>query len=85
MIFQALATVSLHNIPNNQNICSEFFDIQSRDDGITVSDIKKWTTSGTYGFIFHAWIRLDEATERECDSTRYRRIVFRYEPFKLLY
>lgn len=80
-IFQALATISLHNIPSNQNICSEFLDIQARDDGITVPEIHKWTTSGAFGFIFHAWIRLDEVLEWESDpyidSTRYRRVVFR--------
>lgn len=81
LYFQSLASVSLQNIPSNQNICSEFLDIQSRDDGITVPDIHKWTTSGAFGFIFHAWIRLDEVTEWETDpyidSTRYRRVIFR--------
>lgn len=80
-LLQALATISLHNIPSNQNICNEFLDIQARDDGITIPDIQKWTTSGTYGFIFHAWVRLDEVAEWESDpyidSTRYRRVVFR--------
>lgn len=80
-LLQALATVALHNIPCNQNMCCEFFDIQSRDDGITVPEIHKWTTSGMYGFIFHAWIRLDEVVEWETDpyidSIRYRRVVFR--------
>lgn len=79
---QTLATVSLHNMPNNQNICNEFFDIQNRDDGISVPDIQKWTASGAFGFIFHAWIRLDEVAEWESDpyidSTRYRRVLFRY-------
>ena len=79
--FQSLASVSLQNIPSHQNICSEFLDIQSRDDGITVPEIHKWTTSGAFGFIFHAWIRLDEVSEWESDpyidSTRYRRVVFR--------
>lgn len=55
--------------------------MQSRDDGITVPDIQKWTASGMYGFIFHAWIRLDDVIEWETDpyidSTRYRRVVFR--------
>lgn len=84
-VFQALATISLHNIPGNQNICSEFLDIQTRDEGITVPEIHKWTTSGAFGFIFHAWIRLDEVTEWESDpyidSTRYRRVIFRWDIF----
>lgn len=79
-----MASISLQNIPSNQNICSEFLDIQSRDDGITVPDINKWTTSGAFGFIFHAWIRLDEVnpveweTDPYIDSTRYRRVIFGY-------
>ncbi|XP_031626139.1 neurobeachin-like protein 1 isoform X2 [Contarinia nasturtii] len=79
-LLQSLASISLQNIPSNQNICSEFLDIQSRDDGITVPDICKWTTSSAFGFIFHAWIRLDEVTDWEIDpyidSTRYRRVIF---------
>lgn len=79
-LLQSLATISVHNIPSNQNICSEFMDIQKREDGITVPEIHKWATSGGFGFIFHAWIRLDEVTEWEqdpfVDSTRYRRVVF---------
>lgn len=79
-LLQSLATISLHNIPSNQNICGEFLDIQLREEGITVPDIHKWTTSGAIGFVFHAWIRLDEVKEWEqdphIDSTRYRRIVF---------
>lgn len=76
-------------MPSNQNICTEFVDIQYRDDGFTVFDINKWTTSGAYGFIFHAWIRLDEVTEWEhdpyLDSTRYRRVLFRYVHFSKLH
>lgn len=79
-LLQSLATISLHNIPSSQNICSEFLDIQQREDGITVPEIQKWTASGAFGFIFHAWIRLDEVTEWEqdpyVDSTRYRRVLF---------
>lgn len=76
-------------MPNNQNTCPEFVDIQSRDDGFTVLDIQKWTTSGAYGFIFHAWIRLDEVTDWEhdpyIDSTRYRRVLFRLIVFLYLF
>lgn len=79
---QSLATISVHNIPSNQNICSELLDIQRREDGITVPDIYKWTTSGGFGFIFHVWIQLDEVNEWEqdpfVDSTRYRRVVFSF-------
>lgn len=47
-------------------------------------DIKKWITSGSYGFIFHAWIRLEEEnTEKNKidhddseDSKHFRRIIF---------
>lgn len=77
--FQSLATISLHNISNN-TVCNEFLDIQNRDDGISVPEIHKWVTSGSYGFIFHAWIRLDDVQDWDPDpiteSTRYRRVIF---------
>lgn len=79
-LLQTLATISLHNVSNN-TVCNEFLDVQNRDDGITVPEIHKWVTSGSYGFIFHAWIRLDDVKDWEPDpiteSTRYRRVIFR--------
>lgn len=79
-LMQALATISLYSITNSSTICNEFWDIQNREDGISVPDIHKWLVSGTYGFVFHAWIRLDDVDEWEpdpyIDSTRYRRVIF---------
>lgn len=78
-LLECLATVSLFNIGNNTNVCNEFWDIQKREDGITVPDIHKWVISGSYGFVFHAWIRLDDVKDWEpdpyIDSTRYRRVI----------
>lgn len=78
-LLQALASSSLYSITNTPTVCNEFFDIQNRDDGITVPEINKWIVSGSYGFVFHAYIRLDEVNEWEpdpyIDSTRYRRII----------
>lgn len=78
-LLQTLATSSLYSITNTPTACNEFFDIQSRDDGITVPDISKWLVSGSYGFVFHAYVRLDEVSEWEpdpyIDSSRYRRVM----------
>lgn len=76
-----LATVSLNSITNN-SICNEFLDIQTQEDGITVPEIHKWIPStSSYGFLFHAWICLDDVKEWKSDpyidSTRYRRVLFR--------
>lgn len=80
---QSLASISLHNM-SNTGVCNEFLDIQIDTDGITVPDIRKWITSGAYGFIFHGWVKLYDtiapnvnnirSTENKC----FRRIVLRY-------
>lgn len=79
-LLQALATISLYSITNSSTICNEFWDIQNREDGISVPEIHKWLVSSTYGFVFHAWIRLDDVAEWEpdpyIDSVRYRRVIF---------
>lgn len=80
---QSLASISLHNM-SNSTVCNEFLDIQIDTDGITVPDIRKWITSGAYGFIFHGWIRLNDSiipnvnNTRSSDNKCFRRIVLRY-------
>lgn len=76
---KAIASISLYSVSNN-SICNEFLDIQSNTDGITVPEIKKWTTSGSYGFIFHAWLRFDEIPKDPVnaeadDNKNVRRII----------
>ncbi|XP_037907722.1 neurobeachin-like protein 1 isoform X2 [Hermetia illucens] len=58
-LFQTIVTISLHNL-NSGNACTEFLDIQNPEEGIIVPDIRNWTMSGSYGFIFHALLRLDK-------------------------
>lgn len=80
---QSLASISLHNM-SNSTVCNEFLDIQIDTDGITVPDIRKWVTSGAYGFIFHGWVRLNDTigpdyqNMRSSENKCFRRIVLRY-------
>lgn len=68
----------------NATVCNEFLDIQIDTDGITVPEIRKWITSGAYGFIFHGWIRLNDTIGHDINNTRssenkcFRRIILRY-------
>ena len=48
-----------------------FLDIQTNTSGITIPEIRKWET--THGFVFHAWLRLEE--ERSI-AQNYRRQLF---------
>lgn len=78
-LLQSIASISLYSLTAS-TVCTEFLDIQSTDDGITVPEIRRWTTSGSYGFIFHAWLRLDDlaTTVRGADmeeNRHYRRVI----------
>ncbi|XP_058062662.1 neurobeachin-like protein 1 isoform X2 [Anopheles bellator] len=48
-----------------------FLDIQTNTSGITIPEIRKWDT--THGFVFHAWLRLDEEPSM---AQNYRRQLF---------
>uniref|UniRef100_A0A182PS34 DUF4704 domain-containing protein n=1 Tax=Anopheles epiroticus TaxID=199890 RepID=A0A182PS34_9DIPT len=52
-------------IPDN------FLDIQTNTSGITIPEIRKWET--THGFVFHAWLRLEE---EQSIAQNYRRQLF---------
>lgn len=53
---------------------TEFLDIQTDMNGITVPDIKRWDPS--HGFVFHIWLRLDPFDEHKNTKANYRRHVF---------
>uniref|UniRef100_A0A182K234 DUF4704 domain-containing protein n=1 Tax=Anopheles christyi TaxID=43041 RepID=A0A182K234_9DIPT len=56
---------SVGMIPDN------FLDIQTNTSGITIPEIRKWET--THGFVFHAWLRLEE---EHSIAQNYRRQLF---------
>ncbi|XP_053953173.1 neurobeachin-like protein 1 isoform X1 [Anastrepha ludens] len=58
-LLQTLVICSLHSLKSS-NVCTQFFTISAPSDGIMVPDIKNWTMSGSYGFIFHILLRLQE-------------------------
>lgn len=61
-LLQTLVVCSLQSL-SNSNICAQFFTISAPREGITVPDIKNWSMSGSYGFIFHILVRLQESTD----------------------
>lgn len=78
-LLHSVASIALYSLANS-TVCSEFLDIQVAANGITVPDIRKWITSGSYGFVFHGWIRLDNSTTQASgsDETKNsRRIILR--------
>ncbi|XP_067645670.1 neurobeachin-like protein 1 isoform X2 [Eurosta solidaginis] len=58
-LLQTLVVCSLQSLTNN-HLCTQFFTIHAPSDGIVVPDIKNWSMSGSYGFIFHILVRLQE-------------------------
>lgn len=85
-LLQTLASIALHSLTSSSGNgalqCSDFLDIQAVDDGITVPDIRRWIGSGSYGFIFHAWIRLDRIGASSdlvgvggSNGDKYRRVI----------
>ncbi|XP_011184852.2 neurobeachin-like protein 1 isoform X2 [Zeugodacus cucurbitae] len=58
-LLQTLIVCSLQSL-NNSNVCAQFFTISAPNEGIVVPDIKNWSMSGSYGFIFHMLVRLQE-------------------------
>ncbi|KAM7358806.1 neurobeachin-like protein 1 isoform 2-T3 [Cochliomyia hominivorax] len=57
-LLQTLVSVSLQSLTST-NLCSQYFNFCESGDGIVVTDIKNWSMSGAYGFIFHILLRLD--------------------------
>uniref|UniRef100_A0A0K8W1H1 Neurobeachin-like protein 1 n=1 Tax=Bactrocera latifrons TaxID=174628 RepID=A0A0K8W1H1_BACLA len=58
-LLQTLIVCSLQSL-NNSNVCTQFFTISASHEGIAVPDIKNWSMSGSYGFIFHILVRLQD-------------------------
>ncbi|EDW34755.1 GL12834 [Drosophila persimilis] len=49
---QTLVLIALQSL-RSSNSCAQYFAIEQPSDGIVVPDIRNWTISGSYGFIFH--------------------------------
>ncbi|XP_075164730.1 neurobeachin-like protein 1 isoform X1 [Haematobia irritans] len=58
-LLQTLVSVSLQSLTST-NLCSQYFNFCEPGDGIVVTDIKNWSMSGAYGFIFHILLRLND-------------------------
>ncbi|TMW42844.1 hypothetical protein DOY81_012078, partial [Sarcophaga bullata] len=69
-LLQTLVSVSLQSLTST-NLCSQYFNFCEPGDGIVVTDIKNWSMSGAYGFIFHILLRLDNKikTHMKTDSS----------------
>ncbi|XP_043650121.1 neurobeachin-like protein 1 isoform X1 [Drosophila teissieri] len=60
---QTLVVIALQSL-RGSNSCAEFFSIEQPTDGIIVPDIRNWTISGSYGFIFHILVRFNQVKEQ---------------------
>ncbi|XP_039488181.1 neurobeachin-like protein 1 isoform X4 [Drosophila santomea] len=60
---QTLVVIALQSL-RGSNSCAEFFSIEQPTDGILVPDIRNWTISGSYGFIFHILVRFNQVKEQ---------------------
>lgn len=80
-LLQTFSVVSLQNLNGGGTVCEQYFDVQKSYDGIIVPDIKNWVMSGSYGFIFHIFLRLNPLGEESADSdtvkTTKRRMLFK--------
>ncbi|XP_030380341.1 neurobeachin-like protein 1 isoform X2 [Scaptodrosophila lebanonensis] len=74
---QTLVVISLQSL-RNANSCSQYFTIERPHDGIVVPDIRNWTISGSYGFIFHILVRFNEQSSDKLatrEQHNYRRML----------
>ncbi|XP_055846151.1 neurobeachin-like protein 1 isoform X1 [Episyrphus balteatus] len=75
-LLQTLVTISLQSLTNG-NLCSQYFNLNNENDGIIVPDIKSWTMSGSYGFIFHILLKLNDVndTAEKNSGKNFRRML----------
>ncbi|XP_015015894.2 neurobeachin-like protein 1 isoform X1 [Drosophila mojavensis] len=66
---QTVVMIALQSLRGN-NCCSQYFAIEQPADGILVPDIKNWTLSGSYGFIFHMLVRFNPLSQPESNARR---------------
>lgn len=80
-LLQTFTVVSLQNLSGGGTVCGQYFDVQKSYDGIIVPDIRNWLMSGSYGFIFHVFLRLnplgEESNDGETVKTTKRRMLFK--------
>ncbi|KPU78624.1 uncharacterized protein Dana_GF10562, isoform B [Drosophila ananassae] len=60
---QTLVVIALQSL-RGSNSCSQYFAIEQQTDGIAVPDIRNWTISGSYGFIFHILVRFNQLKDQ---------------------
>ncbi|XP_036671789.3 neurobeachin-like protein 1 isoform X2 [Drosophila suzukii] len=60
---QTLVVIALQSL-RGSNSCAEYFSIEQPTDGILVPDIRNWTISGSYGFIFHILVRFNQLKDQ---------------------
>ncbi|XP_016965491.1 neurobeachin-like protein 1 isoform X2 [Drosophila biarmipes] len=66
---QTLVVIALQSL-RGSNSCAEYFSIEQPTDGIVVPDIRNWTISGSYGFIFHILVRFNQLKDQSTSSRR---------------
>ncbi|XP_001983501.2 neurobeachin-like protein 1 isoform X2 [Drosophila grimshawi] len=71
---QTLVVIALQSLRGSA-CCAEYFAIEQPTDGITVPDIKNWTLSGSYGFIFHMLVRFTTTTSDPSQSNVRRMLL----------
>ncbi|RZF48161.1 hypothetical protein LSTR_LSTR009850 [Laodelphax striatellus] len=75
-LLNALSTISRKGA--QQIDCHDYFEIHSENEGITISDMKKWS-GASYGFSFHCWLRLDkEKIAESSQASSHRRQLFNF-------
>ncbi|XP_017126991.1 neurobeachin-like protein 1 isoform X3 [Drosophila elegans] len=60
---QTLVVIALQSL-RGSNSCAQYFSIEQPTDGILVPDIRNWTISGSYGFIFHILVRFNQLKDQ---------------------
>ncbi|XP_039288398.1 neurobeachin-like protein 1 isoform X2 [Nilaparvata lugens] len=75
-LLNALSAVSRKGAQQIQ--CHDYFEIHSENEGITITDMKKWS-GASYGFSFYCWLRLDKKEVSENgQSSSHRRQLFNF-------
>ncbi|ALC44024.1 CG43367 [Drosophila busckii] len=66
---QTLVVIALQSL-RGSNCCAQYFAIEQPADGIQVPDIRNWTLSGSYGFIFHMLVRFNPWQQSDSSTRR---------------
>ncbi|XP_017135675.1 neurobeachin-like protein 1 isoform X1 [Drosophila miranda] len=71
---QTLVVIALQSL-RSSNSCAQYVAIEQPSDGIVVPDIRNWTISGSYGFIFHILVRFSQAKDQSAGGSSRRMLL----------